>query len=93
MAGAGLRRSRGQGEDLTPLQGYILAHVQARCASGARVVPSRDLAAVFRISHAYAREQARALVLLGLLEVRPGRAGGYRPRSSKPSPAERSRPR
>lgn len=82
MAGGGERRRRGPdvapgGHELTPLQRYILAHIEARHADGAEVISARELAKALNVSVVYAREQAHALVVRGLLGVRPGRRGGY----------------
>lgn len=62
---------------LSGLQRLILAHVVARNARFTHPVNSRDLAQAFNVCPSYAREQARQLVRHGLLEVRPGRKGGY----------------
>ncbi|MEW6045231.1 MAG: Rrf2 family transcriptional regulator [Bacillota bacterium] len=71
------RRKASDDPTLTPLQRYILAYLEDVNASYAQPVRSVELARQFNITDSYARGQARALVLKGLVAVRGGPKGGY----------------
>ncbi|MEW6046063.1 MAG: hypothetical protein AB1609_06220 [Bacillota bacterium] len=62
---------------LPVLQRYIIELLKRREATYARPVRSREIASALNICETYAREQARCLVLRGLIQVRPGPRGGY----------------